>query len=115
MRLKTTPEYGTIRTRKVFLWFPKKFLIYEKKGAITKCWGRTETLWFETIEIDEAWTSPSWGESGGFWQMEDYSRHDDIIEHEIIDIVDTQIPQKTVEKSFATTIDPFDLPSFEDE
>jgi len=73
MKLRTTPEYETIRTRKVFLWWPRKFLIYEKKGIITKCWGRTETLWLETVEIDEAWTPHTWGEPA-FWRMEDYRR-----------------------------------------
>jgi len=53
MKLKTTPEYGTTRTRKIFLWFPKKFFIYEKKGMITKYRGSSETLWLETVEIDE--------------------------------------------------------------
>jgi len=73
MKLKTTPEYETIRTRKVFLWLPRKFLIYEKRGNVTKCWGMTETLWLETIEIDEEWSPSNWGEPA-FWRMEDYRR-----------------------------------------
>ena len=37
--------------------------------------------------------------------------HDDILQHEIVDILDTQLPIKTIE----FPVDPFDLPISEDE
>jgi len=73
MKLKSTPEYGTLRTRKVFLWLPRKFFIYEKRGSITKCWGQTETLWLEAVELDEEWI-PISREQASYWQMNDYRR-----------------------------------------
>jgi hypothetical protein len=82
MKIKTTPEYGVSRTRKKFLWLPQKFYIIEKRetgnkeGAthITKCWGKTETLWLETIEIDEEWKEGGAPEGVDYWQMTDYRR-----------------------------------------
>jgi len=37
--------------------------------------------------------------------------HNDILQHEIVDILDTQLPIKTIE----LPVDPFDLPISEDE
>jgi len=73
MKLKTTPEHGSKRTRKIFLWLPRKFFKFETRGSITKCWGLTETLWLETVELDEEWHKGG-REQEDYWQMNDYRR-----------------------------------------
>lgn len=75
MKVKSTPDYGTTRTRKVFLWLPRKFYIYEKRDNVTKCWGKSETLWLETVEIDEEWREVGYPRDGiDYWQQTDYRR-----------------------------------------
>ena len=81
MKIKETPEYGTKRTRKRFLWFPEKFYIYETRpGAsaavisVTKCYGKSETLWLETIEADEEWVEGKCVDESDRWQRIDYRR-----------------------------------------
>lgn len=73
MKLKTAPDYDTKRTRKVFLWLPRKFFKFEKRGNITKFWGQSETLWLETIELDEEWVEGG-REQADYWKMNDYRR-----------------------------------------
>ena len=81
MKLKETPEYGTKRTRKRFLWFPEKFYIYEARpvepagvNSVTKCYGKSETLWLETIEVDEEWREATAPYNSDWWQLIDYRK-----------------------------------------
>jgi len=73
MKIKTTPDYGSTRTRKVFLWLPRKFFIREQRDNVTDYYGASETLWLETIEIDEEWCRVS-REQYAYWQMKEYRR-----------------------------------------
>ena len=48
-----------------------------------------------------------------FWEIiseMDYSfKHDDIVEHEIVDILDTQLPEAKTAPVESTYVDPFDM------
>jgi len=81
MKLKTTPEYGTKRTRKRFLWLPEKFYIYETRplagggaSSITKCYGKSETLWLEAIEVDEEWREGKCVDESDWWRQTSHRR-----------------------------------------
>ena len=78
MKIRTTLEYGTKRTRKRFLWFPERFWIYETRppesNSVTKCFGRSETLWLETIEVDEEWREGKCADESDWWKRIAYRR-----------------------------------------
>ena len=69
MKIKSTPKYGTIRKRKVFLWFPRTFWEGERPYN-----GKSKTLWWETIEVTEKWTKEDIRFAYDRWAMLEYRR-----------------------------------------
>ena len=67
MEISRTPEYGTERTIRKFLWLPKTFF----KEA-----GVSQTLWLETVELTQKFkrTYDFFGVISDLWVTIDYKR-----------------------------------------